>query len=534
MEDFQYNSGRSQRNYIMDAEIKAAAVRYHQAGDFDRAADLYRQVLDADPSEANVWANLGDACLARGQTGDAISSYERAVALVPGHGGAQTGLGIAYAQQSRWDRAVSCFRKAVQARSDDAGAYNNLGVGLSSLLKLNEAELAFQQAIRIKPDHAEALSNLGLVQESLGKLPEAIASHEQALRIKPDFVAAYGNLQKTYAAQHELNRELTVFRMTHPYLTDDATVYHELGLALKAQGSKVAIASFQEALRLQPDSADILSNLGLTFQDRGHLAEAEASLRRALDLRPGDVVIMNNLGAVLEAAGRREEATDCFREAVRLNPDYGDAHYNLSVALCAAGKWTEGQEHYQRALELKQPDVEPTLADLYQAACTNRSDIYEHCPTLHYLAGQCRHITEMGTRTAVSTTALLFAQPEKLICYDRNRFPQVDRLARLAGRTEFIFRQADVRDIEIEPTDLLFIDTWHVYEQLKEELRLHADKVRKYIVLHDTTSFGQRGEGEGHMGIWPAVEEFLSLGTFRILWRYENNNGLTVLQRCAS
>jgi hypothetical protein len=113
-----------------------------------------------------------------------------------------------------------------------------------------------------------------------------------------------------------------------------------------------------------------------------------------------------------------------------------------------------------------------------------------------------------------------------------HRLPQANQLTRLAGRTEFVFRQADVREVEIEPTDMLFIDTWHVYEQLKEELRLHADKVRKYIVLHDTTTYGQLGETEGHAGLWPAVEEFLSEGMFRLRQRYENNNGLTILERC--
>ncbi len=85
--------------------------------------------------------------------------------------------------------------------------------------------------------------------------------------------------------------------------------------------------------------------------------------------------------------------------------------------------------------------------------------------------------------------------------------------------------------VGIEETDLLFIDTWHVYEQLKEELRLHGSKARKYIVLHDTTTFGENGEGEGRRGLWPAVEEFLAVGEFQIKERFQNNNGLTILVR---
>jgi len=134
----------------------------------------------------------------------------------------------------------------------------------------------------------------------------------------------------------------------------------------------------------------------------------------------------------------------------------------------------------------------------------------------------------------VSTTALLFAQPDKLVCYDMHRYPQVDVLQALAGRTAFVFHQADVLQADIEETDLIFIDTWHVCGQLKEELRRHAGKVRQYIVLHDTTTFRDRGETPGHAGLWPAVEEFLALGAFRLKHHYDNNNGLTILERITS
>ena len=80
----------------------------------------------------------------------------------------------------------------------------------------------------------------------------------------------------------------------------------------------------------------------------------------------------------------------------------------------------------------------------------------------------------------------------------------------------------------------MFIDTRHDYEQLKEELRRHAGNVRRYIVLHDTTTFGEQGETPGHAGLWPAVEEFLAQGTFRLKSREHQNNGLTVLERTGS
>lgn len=168
----------------------------------------------------------------------------------------------------------------------------------------------------------------------------------------------------------------------------------------------------------------------------------------------------------------------------------------------------------------------------YRRVCDSPSDINEHCPTLYLLAARCRDVTEMGCRTGVSTTALLRGRPKTLHCYDIERHPEFDNLFRLAGRTELRFHLASTLEVEINPTDLLFIDTYHVYGQLRRELELHADRVRRFIAMHDTTTFGERGEAEGTRGLWPAVEEFLAAHPeWEIAARYHHNHGLTVLER---
>jgi hypothetical protein len=108
---------------------------------------------------------------------------------------------------------------------------------------------------------------------------------------------------------------------------------------------------------------------------------------------------------------------------------------------------------------------------------------------------------------------------------------------------DFKFIQADVLKIEIEPTDLLFLDTWHAYDQLKAELERHSSKVSKYIIMHDTTSYEYRdepltsentfeGEKSTGKGLWPAITEFLdSNSEWELHKRYTNNNGITIIKR---
>ncbi len=69
------------------------------------------------------------------------------------------------------------------------------------------------------------------------------------------------------------------------------------------------------------------------------------------------------------------------------------------------------------------------VLQLHRQACETPSDINEHLPTLYALAKECRHLTEFGTRTGATTTALLYAQPQVLICYGQAKNPAVQRLA---------------------------------------------------------------------------------------------------------
>ena len=168
----------------------------------------------------------------------------------------------------------------------------------------------------------------------------------------------------------------------------------------------------------------------------------------------------------------------------------------------------------------------------YQDACVRVTDIHQHLPVLSSLAENCTHITELGVGWAQSTRAFLRHNVE-LHCYEFKPQPGIPEFfeeAKAAGRNVTL-HVADTRQVEIAETDLLMVDSLHIYEQVKEELRLHADKARKYIVFHDTTSYEFNGEFGGK-GIWPAVQEFIDTHPeWQMKVRYYHNNGLTVLER---
>lgn len=177
------------------------------------------------------------------------------------------------------------------------------------------------------------------------------------------------------------------------------------------------------------------------------------------------------------------------------------------------------------------------------------SDINEHINTLYQYAKDCSHITEMGVRWVSSTWPLIYSNPKKMISYDVIRDNNIDEVIELAKEynIDYEFIQNDVLNITIEPTELLFIDTLHTYNQLFLELKKHSENVSKYIILHDTNTFGNVDESiynhasdivksisSEKSGLVSAVNDFLQTDNgkkWSIKEIFTNNNGLTILKR---
>jgi tetratricopeptide (TPR) repeat protein len=60
-----------------------------------------------------------------------------------------------------------------------------------------------------------------------------------------------------------------------------------------------AIASYRQAIKIAPNSADAYANLGVALSQKGLTREAVASWQRALELAPDQVYVQNNLAWVL-------------------------------------------------------------------------------------------------------------------------------------------------------------------------------------------------------------------------------------------
>lgn len=195
----------------------------------------------------------------------------------------------------------------------------------------------------------------------------------------------------------------------------------------------------------------------------------------------------------------------------------------------------------------------------YLHLVNTKSDINEHLPILFEYSKDCVSVFETGVRGVVSSWANAYgllnnnSNKKKLFLNDISKCDIGELLDKTKDlKIDIRYKWCNNLDLELDENyDMVFIDTWHVYGQLKRELEKFSKYANKYIIMHDTTIDATYGETirrklnaqkqsketgipveEINRGLWFAIEEFMNSNNNWILEkRFENNNGLTILKK---
>jgi hypothetical protein len=174
------------------------------------------------------------------------------------------------------------------------------------------------------------------------------------------------------------------------------------------------------------------------------------------------------------------------------------------------------------------------VEELVVEAAATTSDFNQHVPYLKELAASCKSATELSLWFKAADTAICAGLPADgtftSICSGTK--PVWNSLRKSLG-DRFRFRTENPATAEIEETDLLFIDTEHTADALLPLLQKHHSKVRKYLVVHCTAIYGERGDRDNKAGVLHALRTFCRDNTqWVVKYRTEENNGLLVLSKC--
>jgi len=128
----------------------------------------------------------------------------------------------------------------------------------------------------------------------------------------------------------------------------EADEHFNRGNALAARGLHAdAEAAYREALRLEPQDFQAMSNLADCLRQLGRPDEAIALYGAALAVQPGEAQLHANLSAALHAAGRFDDGVASLRRLLEIDPWHAGAHRNLGWLLLALGRFEEGWAEYR-------------------------------------------------------------------------------------------------------------------------------------------------------------------------------------------
>jgi type IV pilus biogenesis/stability protein PilW len=167
-----------------------------------------------------------------------------------------------------------------------------------------------------------------------------------------------------------------------------ARALKDLGGAMVEHGNtRGGLAKLLEALKLDPDDADLHQQIALVYRNLGKYRLSEEHFERALDLRPRFSEAWNNLGTLYLLEGKwdraigwfqkaaddityqtpqfaynnmglayfnkgdHEKAVSSYQQALKLSPSYSPAFLNLGIAYEALGRQDEAVDAYKKAIQ---------------------------------------------------------------------------------------------------------------------------------------------------------------------------------------
>lgn len=185
--------------------VVADAERRHA-----EAEGMFQFVLQREPRNADVLADLGYCYFLQGQLTKAESALLKAVAAEPSNPRYRNNLGLVIGHQGRHEEALAHFQKA----GSEADAYYNLAFIYATQEQAAKAKECFLMALNEDPTHGKAREALRSF-ENYERLPEHLKDDESLLadgRVKYVPFIESGNEFESGVRQAGLERALPTSR----------------------------------------------------------------------------------------------------------------------------------------------------------------------------------------------------------------------------------------------------------------------------------------------------------------------------------
>jgi predicted Zn-dependent protease len=390
----------------------AAAGQAMNAGDFDEAARLYRELLQSTPKEPGLLMNLGMALAMSGREAEALEPLERAIKGNPKLVPAYLFLGSSYLALGDPAKAIPPLERATAARPADVEHRRMLAQAYVAAGRPVEAVTHLRRLTEMAPTlpsgwfalgHAynavaqDAMSTfekepddspwrLLLVADALladGRLTDAFHNYRAALEALPWMATVRESIARIYeqtghadwAAEERRSAAVSAAQcMKHRALCEFRAGRYRPALvaALKTSdvesrywrvraSAELALASFNRLEQL-PDSRERRETRAALARSTRRYVDAIAETRAALEFAPDDPDLRDDLGMAYYLARDYETAVATLRPLVDANPADARLLTVTGEALMQLQRIDEALHMLERAVALDPKNPTPRLA----------------------------------------------------------------------------------------------------------------------------------------------------------------------------
>lgn len=243
----------------------ALAQQYARAGAYAAAQNALRKVIDKARTNVGAWLLLGQVCGMQDAHADAEQAFAQAARLDPRSPDAHAYLGLACMKQGKDEQAIAAFKTALDIQPRLVMALANLVALLHKLERQREALPYQERWLTAEPLSSSAHYSAAVLHQTLQQLQAARKHYEQALELGAGGISVYSahlNLGVVCYGLRDFDAAIAHSRQALASKPDCAVSYYNIGNAQKEQGRHdEAIASFEQALKLDPGFADAHGNI---------------------------------------------------------------------------------------------------------------------------------------------------------------------------------------------------------------------------------------------------------------------------------
>jgi Flp pilus assembly protein TadD len=295
-----------------------------------------------------------------GATGDNLAGMEAevlaALARKPDHPALLAALGGIRLQAGAAVEAVNLLARAAQSAPNDARILADYGAALTAAGDLDQAQSVLQNALarcgaddNLSFNLARCLQLQGNADAALTALAGVDAVGDDVSKLRGDLLRSVGDVQGAIAAYTDALR----------LAPQNAVYLNDLGVLLETSDDPAKHRVLWQQLAADPDAhAVVFFFLANSLHAAGDLAGARAAFERALDIEPSMAEAWNNLALVLGRLGLEQEAMTALDHAVAANPELAAARSNLGSLMSRYSALDEAEAMLRQAVRLDPSSID--------------------------------------------------------------------------------------------------------------------------------------------------------------------------------